>query len=235
MRFNHWLYLSEQGAIEGHSVETVHCPHRNVQVHQKPFLLQCVDCGTNPLCTQTSQVDYQCHHRADISKIIWCPVSLTSTSTQHFTDPIDLIHMFTSWAHMLNTFMSRSCYFKAHCIYRVAKSGNLSSRLPAYLDGHDNTTGHMFHLVHHPIRSPPQLCNLLQIICLHHKVLDGGGRCYITLIYVFSSAKSRTACLRGTKTLLYLISNCDTSFRVKISRRPAVRKQHLNWAKARAF
>lgn len=45
----HWLHLSEEGTIEGHSEETVHCPHRNVQIHQKPFLLLCVDCGTNPL------------------------------------------------------------------------------------------------------------------------------------------------------------------------------------------
>lgn len=47
-----------------------------------------------------------------------------------------------------------------------------SSSFAAYLDSHDNTTGHMFHLVHHTIRSPPQLFNLLQVICLHHKVLD---------------------------------------------------------------
>ena len=56
MRFSHWLHLSEEGAIEGHSKETVHCPHGDIQVHQKPLLLQSVDCGTNPLQTQTSQI-----------------------------------------------------------------------------------------------------------------------------------------------------------------------------------
>lgn len=43
------LYLSEEGAVEGHSVEAVYSPHRNVQVHQKSLLLQGVDSGTNPL------------------------------------------------------------------------------------------------------------------------------------------------------------------------------------------
>lgn len=41
--------LSEEGAIEGHSVEAVYRPHANIQVHQEPLLLQSVDCGTNPL------------------------------------------------------------------------------------------------------------------------------------------------------------------------------------------
>lgn len=45
------------------------------------------------------------------------------------------------------------------------------TRVAAHLDSHDNTTGHMFHLVHDPVRSPAQLLNLLQVIGLHHKVL----------------------------------------------------------------
>lgn len=49
------MYLSEEGAIEGHSEKAVYCPHANVQVHQEPLLLQSVDCGTNPLGRQTSQ------------------------------------------------------------------------------------------------------------------------------------------------------------------------------------
>lgn len=40
-----------------------------------------------------------------------------------------------------------------------------------HLDGHDKPTGHMSHLVHHTIRSSTQLPNLLQVICLHNKVL----------------------------------------------------------------
>lgn len=56
MTFKHWLHLSEQGAIESHSEETVHGPHGNVQVHQQPLLLQSVDCGTDPLVTQVSQI-----------------------------------------------------------------------------------------------------------------------------------------------------------------------------------
>lgn len=48
------MYLSEEGAIEGHSEKAVYCPHANVQVHQEPLLLQSVDCGTNPLGRQTS-------------------------------------------------------------------------------------------------------------------------------------------------------------------------------------
>lgn len=48
--------LSEEGAIEGDGVEAVHCPHGNVQVHQEPLLLQSVDCGSNPLGTQTSHI-----------------------------------------------------------------------------------------------------------------------------------------------------------------------------------
>lgn len=41
--------LSEEGTIEGHSVEAVYRPHANIQVHQEPLLLQSVDCGANPL------------------------------------------------------------------------------------------------------------------------------------------------------------------------------------------
>lgn len=67
LRCEHWPHLSEECAVEGDSVEAVHCPHRNVQVHQKPLLLQSVDCGTNPLETQTSQVGCQFHHRVDIA------------------------------------------------------------------------------------------------------------------------------------------------------------------------
>lgn len=73
-------------------------------------------------------------------------------------------------------------YFKRQCIYRDATSGNLSSSFPAYLDRHDNTTGHIFHLFHHPIRSPPELGNKLQVICLHHKVLDGGDKHFIHVL-----------------------------------------------------
>lgn len=53
---SYFIHLSEEGAIEGHSEEAIHRPHGNVQVHQKPLLLQSVDCGTNPLGTQTSQI-----------------------------------------------------------------------------------------------------------------------------------------------------------------------------------
>lgn len=52
MRFVYWVYLSEKGTVEGHSVETVDCPHGNVQVHQKSLLLQSVNCSANPLETQ---------------------------------------------------------------------------------------------------------------------------------------------------------------------------------------
>lgn len=65
MRFQHWLHLSKEGTIEGHCEETVHCPHGNVQVHQKPLLLQCVYCSTNPLSTQKSQMGCQFYYRAD--------------------------------------------------------------------------------------------------------------------------------------------------------------------------
>lgn len=52
--------------------------------------------------------------------------------------------------------------------------------MPAYLDSHDNTAGHVLHLVHHPVRSSPELRDLLQVIGLHHKVLDGGKEARVT-------------------------------------------------------
>lgn len=42
-------HLSEQGAVEGDRVETVHRPHGDVQVHQQPLLLLSVDRGPDPL------------------------------------------------------------------------------------------------------------------------------------------------------------------------------------------
>lgn len=45
----------------------------------------------------------------------------------------------------------------------------------ADLHSHDDPAGHVSHLVHHSVRSPAQLLNLLQVICQHHKVLDGAG------------------------------------------------------------
>ena len=41
-----------------------------------------------------------------------------------------------------------------------------------YLHCHDLLTGHMPHLLHHPVRPPAQLHDGLQVICLHLKVLQ---------------------------------------------------------------
>lgn len=125
---------------------------------------------------------------------------------------------------MLNTSVCHGTILKAWCVYTEAKSGNLSSSLPAYLDSHDNTARHMFHLVHHSVCSPAQLCNLLQVIGLHHKVLDRRGRCYIHVFIQLSKMRARPH-LSGKHRQHYLISDCDASFRVKISRGPAGRKQ----------
>lgn len=70
-------------------------------------------------------------------------------------------------------------YFKATYTGRPNQVTRAAASQLPYLHSHDNTTGHMSHLVHHPIRSPPQLCNLLQVIGFHHKVLTRGGGCYI--------------------------------------------------------
>ena len=56
-----------------------------------------------------------------------------------------------------------------HCVTTAC------ARTPAYLDGHDDAAGHVLHLVHYPIRSSPELGDLLQVIGLHHEVLDEGG------------------------------------------------------------
>lgn len=42
-----------------------------------------------------------------------------------------------------------------------------------YLHRHDLPAGHVSHLLHHPVRTSPQLHYRLQVICLHLKVLQG--------------------------------------------------------------
>lgn len=41
----------------------------------------------------------------------------------------------------------------------------------AHLHCHDQTTGHVPHLIHHAIGSAAQLTDQLQVVCLHLKVL----------------------------------------------------------------
>ena len=61
-------HLSKKGPVEGDGEEAVDRPHGNVQVHQKPFLLQSVDCSSDPLEAETS-VHAGFRHR---SANLWC-------------------------------------------------------------------------------------------------------------------------------------------------------------------
>ena len=47
-----------------------------------------------------------------------------------------------------------------------------SGECERYLHRHDLLTGHMPHLLHHPVRPPAQLHDGLQVIRLHLKVLQ---------------------------------------------------------------
>jgi hypothetical protein len=143
-------YLSEEGPIEGDSVEAVNRAHVDVQVHEQPLLLLRVHSGPDALQEDCRSGVAGSTHSMTHSLACSGPLHpITGHSEGRATEQATDLQ---AQPHILQAALS------AALRPRHSLAGQSMGRVgPAYLHSHDSATLGMSHLLHHPIGSTAQL------------------------------------------------------------------------------